>query len=100
MRAAQMAHASSVRRCWRTPAQSSSAVLTSTARSAGGIAYAAAGALGVTNVFGPRRQFIQTLASMRPESGMVCYAAGNDIQRALQDGFQALGPLRVWVRKM
>jgi hypothetical protein len=66
---------------------------------AGGIAYDAAGALGITNVFGSRRQFIQTLGSMRPESAMLCYAAGDQIQRALQDGFQALGPLRVWVRK-
>jgi hypothetical protein len=66
---------------------------------AGGIAYDAAGALGITNVFGSRQQFIQALGSMRPESGMVCYAAGNDIRLALQDSFQVLGSLRIWVRR-
>jgi hypothetical protein len=66
---------------------------------AGGIAYDAAGALGITNVFGSRRQFIQALGSMRPESGMVCYAADNDIRSALQEGFQVLGALRIWVRR-
>jgi hypothetical protein len=66
---------------------------------AGGIAYEAAGALGITNVFGSRQQFIQALGSMRPESGMVCYAAGNDIRSALDGGFQLLGSLRIWTRR-
>ena len=66
---------------------------------AGGIAYDAAGALGITNVFGSRQSFIQALGSMRPERDMVCYAAGNDIRSAVQGGFQALGPLRIWARR-
>jgi hypothetical protein len=66
---------------------------------AGGIAYGAAGALGITNVFGSRQQFIQVLSAMRPESGMICYASGNDIRSALQEGFQVLGSLRIWIRR-
>jgi hypothetical protein len=66
---------------------------------AGGIAYDGAGALGITNVFGSKQQFIHALGSMRPESDMVCYATGNDVRSALQEGFQVLGSLRVWVRR-
>ena len=65
---------------------------------AGGIAYDAAGALGITNVFGSDQQFIQALGSMRPGSGMVRYAAGDDIGSAVQSGFQVLGSLRIWAR--
>ena len=66
---------------------------------AGGIAYDAAGTLGITNVFGSDQQFIQALGSMRPGSGMVCYAAGDDIRSAVQSGFQVLGSLRIWARR-
>jgi hypothetical protein len=65
---------------------------------AGGIAYDAAGALGITNVFGSRRQFIRALSAMCPGRSMVCYEAGDEIQAAVQLGFQVLGSLRVWTR--
>jgi hypothetical protein len=65
---------------------------------AGGIAYDAAGALGITNVFGSKQQFVRALDAMYPERDMVCYAAGDEVQSAVQLGFQVLGPLRVWTR--
>ena len=67
---------------------------------AGGIAYDAAGALGITNIFGSRRQFIRALSLMHPERSMVCYEAGDKIQSAVRLGFQVLGSLRVWARGM
>ena len=65
---------------------------------AGGIAYDAAGALGITNVFGSRQQFIRALSLMYPGRRMVCYEAGDGILSAVRLGFQVLGPLRVWAR--
>jgi hypothetical protein len=65
---------------------------------AGGIAYDAAGALGLTNVFGSGREFLQALASIRPQREMVCYAPGDSHRSADSNGFQVLGPLRIWVR--
>jgi hypothetical protein len=66
---------------------------------AGGIAYEAAAALGITNVFGSRQPFIQALGAMRPERDMVCYATGDDIRSAVLGGFQVLGSLRIWTRR-
>jgi hypothetical protein len=66
---------------------------------AGGIAYDAAGVLGITNVFGSRQPFIQALGATCPESDMVCYEVGDDIRSAVQAGFQPLGSLRVWARR-
>jgi hypothetical protein len=65
---------------------------------AGGIAYRAAGAAGITNVFGPRRAFMDALAAERPAVPIVCYEQGDDLAEALQAGFEALGALRIWVR--
>jgi hypothetical protein len=65
---------------------------------AGGIAYDAADALGLTNVFGSGGQFIHALGSTTPGRAMVCYEAGDDLRAAERGGFQVLGPLRVWVR--
>jgi hypothetical protein len=67
---------------------------------AGGIAYDAAGALGLTNIFGPRPDFIHALAAMLPARQMVGYEAGADLQSAEQTGFRLLGPLRVWVKSL
>jgi hypothetical protein len=65
---------------------------------AGGIAYDAAGALGITNVFGSRWQFIRALGAMHPGRSMVCYETGDAVRSTMQLGFQALGSLRVWTR--
>jgi hypothetical protein len=65
---------------------------------AGGIAYDAADALGVTNIFGARQQLIHALGVMCPGRRMVCYEAGDNIQAAVRLGFQMLGPLRIWTR--
>jgi hypothetical protein len=63
---------------------------------AGGIAFEAAGSLGITNVFGDRREFFAALARLKPNASLVCYEPGVDLTPALQAGFQPLGPLRVW----
>jgi len=34
----------------------------------------------------PEPNFTQALGSMRPESGMICYAASNNVRSALQGG--------------
>ena len=65
---------------------------------AGGIAYRAAGASGITNVFGSRRQFMSALASHLPGHPIVGYERGDDLKSAEGNGFQVLGPLRVWTR--
>ncbi len=65
---------------------------------AGGIVYDAAGALGLTNVFGSEREVFQALASIWPERELVCYAPGDSHRSAERNGFRVLGSLRVWVR--
>jgi hypothetical protein len=63
---------------------------------AGGIVYAAADALGLTNVFGSRVQLMSALASLLPRQLVVGYESGDDLRAAEMSGFEVLGPLRVW----
>ena len=65
---------------------------------AGGVAYDAAGALGVTNIFGSRRRFLDALGASAPGRPVVTYEAGGDLASAERNGFAMLGALRVWVR--
>lgn len=65
---------------------------------AGGIVYRAAGASGITNVFGSRTQFMSALASLLPAHPIVGYERGDALKSAERNGFQVLGPLRVWAR--
>ena len=64
---------------------------------AGGIAYDAAGVMGVTNIFGPRSEFQNALASLAAPADIVCYEHGRDLALAVELGFAALGHLRVWI---
>lgn len=73
-------------------------VLGGEAGAAGGIAYDAAGVLGVTNIFGSRRRFLDALAAREPGKPIVAYEAGDDLRSAQKSGFRPLGPLRVWTR--
>ena len=66
---------------------------------AGGIAYDAAGVLGLTNLFGPAASFVHGLEIAEPGRAMVCYAAGDELMQAERAGFQPLGRLRVWTRR-
>jgi hypothetical protein len=65
---------------------------------AGGIVYNAAGASGITNVFGSRRQLMSALAWLVPGHPIVGYERGSALKSAERNGFQVLGPLRVWTR--
>ena len=65
---------------------------------AGGVVYAAAGVLGITNVFGSRDRFLRAVASLYPASPLVGYETGDDLKAAEEAGFQVIGPLRVWAR--
>ncbi|KJC61608.1 hypothetical protein UP10_07015 [Bradyrhizobium sp. LTSPM299] len=65
---------------------------------AGGIAYDAAGAIGVTNIFGSTRQFLNAVATQFAPSEIVCYEHGRDLTLAMDLGFTLLGGLRVWAR--
>lgn len=65
---------------------------------AGGIAYDAAGATGVTNIFGSRQQFLNAVATLFGPAEIVCYERGQDLAHAVDLGFAQLGGLRVWTR--
>jgi hypothetical protein len=65
---------------------------------AGGIAYNAAGATGVTNIFGSRRQFPNALVTLFAPAEIVCYERGRDLTLAADLGFAVLGGLRLWTR--
>lgn len=67
---------------------------------AGGVASPAAGVVGLSNLFGSSRGVIQTTAALWPDLDMVGYESGNDLKAMEYYGFSALGPLRVWVRKL
>jgi hypothetical protein len=66
--------------------------------SAGGIAYSAARAIGVTNIFGSRREFVDALEELTAPTEIVCYERGGDLTSAVDAGFETLGSLRVWGR--
>jgi hypothetical protein len=61
----------------------------------GGVALKAAGAEGITNVFGPRQAFVDALAAELSGSPIVCYEQGDDLTEAVQAGFEPLGGLRI-----
>lgn len=63
---------------------------------AGGIAFDGAGLLGITNVFGDRKEFFTAIVRLRPDASLVCYESGSDLNYALEDGFEVLGRLRIW----
>ena len=65
---------------------------------AGGIAYNAAGATGITNIFGSRRQFLNALVTLFAPAEIVCWEHGRDLTLAVELGFAVLGGLRVWTR--
>lgn len=65
---------------------------------AGGIAYDAAGAIGVTNIFGSTRQFLNAVVTQFAPAEIVCYEHGRDLARAVDLGFTLLGGLKVWTR--
>jgi len=66
---------------------------------AGGIAYDAAGATGVTNIFGSQDEFLNALAMLAGPAAIVCYEHGRDLALAADLGFAELGGLRVWTRE-
>jgi hypothetical protein len=65
---------------------------------AGGIAYNVAGATGVTNIFGSRRQFLNALVTLFAPAEIVCYERGRNLKLAADLSFAMLGGLRVWTR--
>jgi hypothetical protein len=71
---------------------------------AGAVVYAAAGAAGISNVFGagvaPGRLWagIRQAAGRWPRLPAVGYEDGASLKAARQAGFRGLGPLRVWAR--
>jgi hypothetical protein len=65
---------------------------------AGGIAYNAAGATGVTNIFGSYSEFLNALVTLFAPAEIVCWERGRDLTLAVDFGFTVLGGLRVWTR--
>jgi hypothetical protein len=65
---------------------------------AGGIAYDAGGAWGITNLFGPRRGVVAALARLAGACPLVCYERAETAREERRHGFTAVGPLRVWTR--
>lgn len=73
---------------------------------AGAIGMPAAGAVALSNLFGPRANdaalragCLALLADLFPGRPLLGYAAGADLAAAKALGFAPLGPLRVWVRR-
>ena len=73
---------------------------------AGAIVNRAAGAAGLSNLFGPSDQATRTFASAVAAAQAVCpglplvgYESGDDLAAAQTVGFAASGPLRVWVSR-
>jgi len=65
----------------------------------GGVGYDAAGALGVTNLFGHAEGLFHALLSHASTRQIVCYEHGTELRLARKRGFEMLGPLRVWTRR-
>jgi len=63
---------------------------------AGGVAYEAAGALGITNIFGDAEGFLEALLPHTSTKQVVCYERGEVLRSAQQRHFETLGPLNVW----
>jgi hypothetical protein len=65
---------------------------------AGGIAYNAADATGVTNIFGSYGEFLNALVTLLAPAEIVCWERGHDLTLAVDLGFAVLGGLRMWTR--
>lgn len=62
----------------------------------GCVGYDAFGVLGVTNTFGDVGGAVAALRATSPSSRIVRYEQGEDLEAARLEGFETLGPLRVW----
>jgi hypothetical protein len=65
---------------------------------AGGIAFEAAGVVGLTNVFGSATGLFRALSGLVISSRLVAYEPGATAETSRRRGFQPLGPLKVWSR--
>jgi hypothetical protein len=65
---------------------------------AGGIAFEAAGVVGLTNVFGSATGLFRALSGLVASSRLVAYEPGAAAETSRRHGFQPLGPLKVWRR--
>ncbi|WAL99351.1 hypothetical protein [Streptomyces sp. Je 1-369] len=72
---------------------------------AGAIAYPGAGAIGVSNLFATDddlddawRSCLEATDRLWPGVPVVGYEHGDDLAAALRQGFEPVGPLRVWLR--
>ncbi|MEW2392518.1 hypothetical protein AB0933_29560 [Streptomyces venezuelae] len=74
---------------------------------AGAIAYPAAGAVGVSNLFAADddpdadaawRSCLEATDRLWPGVPVVGYEHGDDLAAAIRQGFEPVGPLRVWLR--
>lgn len=63
---------------------------------AGGVAYEAADALGITNIFGDAEGFLEALLPHASTKQVVRYERGEALRSAQQRRFETLGPLNVW----
>ena len=70
---------------------------------AGGIANRSPGAIGLSNLFAPPGDaqeawiaVVGQIAALFPNTPIVGYEQGADLDLAVQAGFQPIGPLRVW----
>jgi hypothetical protein len=63
---------------------------------AGGIAFEAAGVVGLTNVFGSATGLFHALSGLVASSRLVAYEPGVAAETSRRRSFQPLGPLKVW----
>jgi hypothetical protein len=67
---------------------------------AGAILNRSGDVVGISNVFGgDRAGAVATATRLYPGLALVGYAAGNDLAAARRQGFDVIGPLRVWMRR-
>jgi hypothetical protein len=67
---------------------------------AGAIVNRSGDVVGISNVFGgDRAGAVATATRLYPGLALVGYAAGNDLAAARRQGFDVIGPLRVWMRR-
>ncbi|MFI9753971.1 hypothetical protein [Streptomyces collinus] len=71
--------------------------------SVGAVAGRSSDVVGVSNVFGPPDAawplVLHAVGRLFPELPVVGYEQGDDLAAALRHGFEAVGPLRVWVHE-
>jgi hypothetical protein len=67
---------------------------------AGAILNRSGDVVGISNVFGGDwAGAVATATRLYPGLALVGYAAGNDLAAARRQGFDVIGPLRVWMRR-